>query len=243
MPNLNAKCNPISLAQTTHKTDFAINLRTTRIYSAKYLLRYQLEEKPLRTLLKNYHRSHAANLPGKSKTYAQNSISQYNQPIHKPPSSITDVIISFRNCCVHIAKYQRHLRQINSRLTDFSAHNEAGSKILAEWAAKGDSKLLYAIIGVTRGKDRRAFLSNLKPHIKHMYGVCVRSEIHAETSSGITEIAESVGIPAQSSESVKHAVIDICSRYRSPARIIICGSLYLAGDVKKINEGEILGYL
>jgi dihydrofolate synthase/folylpolyglutamate synthase len=119
------------------------------------------------------------------------------------------------------------------------AHNEAGSKILAEWAAKGDSKLLYAIIGVTRGKDRRAFLSNLKPHIKHMYGVCVRSEIHAETSSGITEIAESVGIPAQSSESVKHAVIDICSRYRSPARIIICGSLYLAGDVKKINEGEI----
>lgn len=119
------------------------------------------------------------------------------------------------------------------------AHNEAGSEVLARWAAKGDGRPLYAIIGVTRGKDRRTFLSNLKPHIKCMYGVCVRSEIHAETSSGITEIAKSVGIPAQSSESVKDAIIDICKQYSPPGRIIICGSLYLAGDVKKINDGEI----
>jgi dihydrofolate synthase/folylpolyglutamate synthase len=121
-------------------------------------------------------------------------------------------------------------------------HNaEAGEVIatmLADWNAE-DGKPAHLIFGMLNTKDPIAFLRQLAPHAEDMAAVAIPGD-HASLSVDecVTAGAE-VGLLSQGYRSVEAALRAIIDAHGSdadePRRVLICGSLYLAGTVLAEN--------
>lgn len=121
-------------------------------------------------------------------------------------------------------------------------HNaEAGEVIatmLEDWYA-ADGKPAHLIFGMLNTKDPIAFLKQLAPHAEDMAAVAIPGD-HASLSveESVAAGAE-VGLLSQGFRSVEaalRAIIDAHNGSDEPRRILICGSLYLAGTVLAEND-------
>lgn len=119
------------------------------------------------------------------------------------------------------------------------AHNPHGAKALARWAETRRDKPLYIIFGTTRGKDVTKYLEVLKHYVKFVCGICVNHETNAQRGTFISEAAEKLGMPTKPFDFLPNAIKYITEIEKEDSIILICGSLYLAGDVMKINENII----
>ena len=122
-------------------------------------------------------------------------------------------------------------------------HNADGGRAIA--AALGDleervSRPLVLVVGMLSTKDRSAFLRNFTGLVRRVFGV----PIHQEKSVPADEIAasaRSAGIPADAAPSIEDALKAIATLgFDPPPRILITGSLYLAGEVLAANGTELL---
>ena len=118
------------------------------------------------------------------------------------------------------------------------AHNPAGAEVLSRWIQNNELGELYVIIGMTREKDSVEFLNYLKPYVKFLASVCVKSEPRAQTAEELLQTALSLGIKAVASRSLSDAISKILEvgDHNKKSTILICGSLYLAGDVLLENN-------
>lgn len=114
------------------------------------------------------------------------------------------------------------------------AHNVAGAKALLDWA-KNQGKDIHFIIGMTQDRDVKKFLSVLKPVMQSMYCVCVESEPRSQTAESIYLAAVQVGVIAYQCDSLTSAFSKIAKMDISGV-VLICGSLFLAGDVMLQNS-------
>lgn len=121
-------------------------------------------------------------------------------------------------------------------------HNaEAGEVIAAmlqDWHA-ADGKPTHLIFGMLNTKDPVAFLTQLAAHAQDMAAVAIPGD-HASLSveESVAAGAE-VGLLSQGFRSVEaalRAIIDAHTGSDEPRRILICGSLYLAGTVLAEND-------
>ena len=79
-------------------------------------------------------------------------------------------------------------------------------------------------------KDVDGYLSPLAAHAKQLIGVSIPGETNTLPAEDIAQAAAKAGISASTAENVDAAVAKITQDNPS-ARILICGSLYLAGSV------------
>ncbi len=111
-------------------------------------------------------------------------------------------------------------------------HNEAAAKAIAakivQWNEE-DSKPLYMIIAMLKGREVKDFLTPLKEHVSMLYAVPIEGEENSQDTKIIVDSATKLGIPARESINVDDAISDIIKSSGGVGRIIICGSLYLAG--------------
>ena len=119
------------------------------------------------------------------------------------------------------------------------AHNPHGATALSRWALTRTDKPIYFIFGTTRGKDIVGYLEVIKPVAKFVCGICVNHETNAQRGTEISDAAEKLNIPTKPFDFLPNAIKYIVEIGKSPAIIIICGSLYLAADVMKINKNLI----
>jgi dihydrofolate synthase/folylpolyglutamate synthase len=77
-------------------------------------------------------------------------------------------------------------------------------------------------------KDARGFLQPLAQVADQLWAVDVPGEANTLPASETAEMARSVGLRARDCDGVASAVENVL-RDSSQARILICGSLYLAG--------------
>ena len=117
-------------------------------------------------------------------------------------------------------------------------HNADGGRAIA--AALGDleervSRPLVLVVGMLSTKDRSAFLRNFTGLVRRVFGV----PIHQEKGVPADEIAASAraaGMPADAAPSIEDALKAIGHLgFDPPPRILITGSLYLAGEVLAKN--------
>ena len=83
-------------------------------------------------------------------------------------------------------------------------------------------------------KDVSAFFEPFaKPQfVKDVYGISIQGQDASRTAADITEAAREAGLNAQTASSVEDALKSIARRSQdNPARVLICGSLYLVGQV------------
>ncbi len=119
------------------------------------------------------------------------------------------------------------------------AHNEAGGRVLAEAMAdfeEASPKPLVLICGTLTAKDTSGFLAHFKGLAREAIAVPIAGEHAARTAEEVADIARSVGIAASPATDVGAALDELAARsWEAPPRILIAGSLYLAGAVLEAN--------
>jgi len=119
-------------------------------------------------------------------------------------------------------------------------HNEDGGRVLGQAMADFEDKLprpLIIICGTLASKDTAAFLRSFAGLAQEVLAVPVEAEqALARTPREVAAAAAEVGIHAAACESVESALRYLAVReWRVPPRILIAGSLFLAGAVLKLN--------
>ncbi len=109
-------------------------------------------------------------------------------------------------------------------------HNEDGGRILAEqagnWAT--DQKPLHLILGMLTTKDPKEFYNHLRPYAASAHAIVIPDEKLAFTADMLAQ-----RLKIASAQNIEDAIQKIVSTQNRPGRILIAGSLYLAGHVLK----------
>jgi dihydrofolate synthase/folylpolyglutamate synthase len=114
-------------------------------------------------------------------------------------------------------------------------HNAEGGRVAA--AALGDleervSRPLVVIVGMMANKDAAAFLANFAGLTRHIIAVRIPDRENAMPPDRLADAARALGMRVESSASVDAALRSLAGlAYEVPPRILITGSLYLAGHV------------
>ncbi|BET33189.1 MULTISPECIES: bifunctional folylpolyglutamate synthase/dihydrofolate synthase [Wolbachia] len=122
------------------------------------------------------------------------------------------------------------------------AHNNDGARVLAKWVRDNFAEGIYMIFGVTRNRNVAEFLEHLKPYIKLLCAVCVKSEPKATSTDLIREGAHNIGINAIECESIRDAISNhiLKASIQNVKTILICGSLFLARDFSMENSYQLI---
>jgi dihydrofolate synthase / folylpolyglutamate synthase len=113
-------------------------------------------------------------------------------------------------------------------------HNPAAGQALAEALTRLPARPLHLVCGMLRTKDSVGFLEPLAARALSLTAVSIPGETATLSAEDTMEAARAAGIAATTAESVTAAVREAAARVPH-ARILICGSLYLAGHVLTAN--------
>jgi dihydrofolate synthase / folylpolyglutamate synthase len=113
-------------------------------------------------------------------------------------------------------------------------HNPLAGEILGDVAAGWHDRPLYLVVGMMNTKDAAGFIAPLAKHARALWAVTIPGEKNALPAEAIAAAAASVGLPAQTADSVLAAIRDI-PVHDANGRVLICGSLYFAGKVLAEN--------
>ncbi|UYO49138.1 bifunctional folylpolyglutamate synthase/dihydrofolate synthase [Rhodopseudomonas palustris] len=118
-------------------------------------------------------------------------------------------------------------------------HNADGGRVAA--AALGDleervSRPLVLIAGMMANKDAAAFLANFAGLTRHLIVVPIPNRDGAMPPERLADAGRALGLRVELADDVPAALRRIASlAYELPPRILITGSLYLAGHVLSLN--------
>jgi dihydrofolate synthase/folylpolyglutamate synthase len=119
------------------------------------------------------------------------------------------------------------------------AHNEAGGRVLAEAMADFEDhspRPLALICGTLASKNTAGFLAHFKGLAQETLAVPIAGEHAGRAAEEVAAIARGVGLSAAACDSVASALRFLAARdWPTPPRILIAGSLYLAGQVLEEN--------
>jgi dihydrofolate synthase/folylpolyglutamate synthase len=118
-------------------------------------------------------------------------------------------------------------------------HNTDGGRAVANALADLEERVsrpLVLVVGMLSTKDCESFLKNFAGLARRIVAVPVPHQEKSFPAAVIAEAARAVGIPAQSSDDLTNALA-VIGRFELEAapRILITGSLYLAGAVLNAN--------
>jgi dihydrofolate synthase/folylpolyglutamate synthase len=118
-------------------------------------------------------------------------------------------------------------------------HNADGGRVVA--AALGDleervSRPLVVIVGMMANKDARAFLANFAGLTRHILSVQIPERDNTMPADRLADAARALGMRVEIPGTVEAALASLARlAYEVPPRILITGSLYLAGHVLAAN--------
>ena len=118
-------------------------------------------------------------------------------------------------------------------------HNAEGGRVAA--TALGDleervSRPLVVIAGMMANKDAGSFLANFAGLTRHIIAVTVPHRENAMPPDRLADAARALGMRVENAADVEAALRSLARlAYEVPPRILITGSLYLAGHVLSLN--------
>ncbi len=122
------------------------------------------------------------------------------------------------------------------------AHNPAGAQTVAAmaeaWSKEANPLPLDMVVGILDTKDARGMFAPLAERVRRMRTVTIPGAPHAVSGEALATIAAANGLPARAADSVSAALGELIATHGNlsrPARVLICGSLYLAGSVLAEN--------
>ncbi|MGQ0673994.1 MAG: bifunctional folylpolyglutamate synthase/dihydrofolate synthase [Hyphomicrobium sp.] len=120
-------------------------------------------------------------------------------------------------------------------------HNPAAGHALAQTIADLEErapKPLYLVTGMLGIKDAAGFLAPFRGLVRRVVTVPIPGAHEAPFApDALAEVARGVSLESESASGVEAALKRIDALEAGPKRILICGSLYLAGHVLALQEG------
>jgi dihydrofolate synthase/folylpolyglutamate synthase len=110
-------------------------------------------------------------------------------------------------------------------------HNPAAAEAIAAFVAGWSDRPLHLVLGMLNTRDPAAFLAPLAPSIARLRTLTIRGERNSWTAAAAAAAARRIGLVAEPADDLAAAIADLARADDRPARILICGSLYLAGTV------------
>ena len=122
-------------------------------------------------------------------------------------------------------------------------HNPHGAAAIARAMADLEERVarpLYLVCGMLASKDAVGFLSAFRGLVRRIVTVAIPGEAASLGAGALYDRARAAGLEASPAEDVEDAMLQIAAYARldetePPPRILICGSLYLAGKVLADN--------
>ena len=113
-------------------------------------------------------------------------------------------------------------------------HNAAAGVALAEVLAGLPKRPTHLICGMLNTKDVTGYMAPLAEQAESLTGISIPDEMNTLSAEETCAAAQKVGLEADVADSVDAALAAIVAKDPS-ARILICGSLYLAGHILRSN--------
>lgn len=113
-------------------------------------------------------------------------------------------------------------------------HNPAGGEAVAATLARMPQRETHLICGMLNTKDVTGYMRPLAPQVTRLHAVSIPGEKNTLPAEVTRDATLSVGIDAVAAGSVAEALAGIAA-VSPEARVLICGSLYLAGSVLREN--------
>ena len=116
-------------------------------------------------------------------------------------------------------------------------HNPAAGQALAASlnGAGADPRPLHLVVGMLSTKDESGFLEPLAPLARAITTLPVPEEPASRHPVEAAARVSGLGFRARPAGDVESALAAIAGTERSPSRVLICGSLYLAGHILRSN--------
>ncbi|MEN3929808.1 folylpolyglutamate synthase/dihydrofolate synthase family protein [Microvirga sp. W0021] len=118
-------------------------------------------------------------------------------------------------------------------------HNIDGARVLSQAMADLEERHaapLVLICGMLGTKDSQGFLKQFVGLSRDLVAVSMHNQIAARSADEIRDMAKDLGFAASSAASIEAAITSLNKyAWEKPPRILICGSLYLAGEVLAAN--------
>jgi dihydrofolate synthase/folylpolyglutamate synthase len=117
---------------------------------------------------------------------------------------------------------------------------EAVSRAMADMEEHGE-RPLYLICGMLANKDALGYLRSFNGLARHVVTVAIPGEQNSLGAGALYDVARRAGLDAAPAEDLDDAMLQVTAWTRlddqeTPPRILICGSLYLAGKVLAENS-------
>ncbi len=111
-------------------------------------------------------------------------------------------------------------------------HNPAAGEVLAGTVAGWSKRPLHLVLGMLSNRNPADLVAPLRPYIGGIRTVAIPGEANSHSAEASAALLAESGITAEPADSVMDAVAAIRD-HGDPAggRVLICGSLYLAGHV------------
>jgi dihydrofolate synthase / folylpolyglutamate synthase len=113
-------------------------------------------------------------------------------------------------------------------------HNPAGGDAVAATLAQMPARETHLICGMLNTKDVTGYMAPLAPHVTRLHAVSIPGEKNTLPAEVTRDAAIAAGVEAVTAPSVAEALAAIAA-VSPEARVLICGSLYLAGTVLREN--------
>ncbi|AGT07659.1 bifunctional folylpolyglutamate synthase/dihydrofolate synthase [Paracoccus aminophilus] len=113
-------------------------------------------------------------------------------------------------------------------------HNPAGGEAVAKTLAAMPKRPTFLVCGMINTKDVVGYMRPLVPVAESLIAISIPNEPNTLPAEETAEAARRAGLPVEIAADAQEAVQKIAAAHPE-ARILICGSLYLAGQVLKDN--------
>lgn len=113
-------------------------------------------------------------------------------------------------------------------------HNPAAGEAIAQVLASGAARPTYLICGMLNTKDIAGYLRPMAPQVAQLYAVSIPGEVNTLPAHETAAAAKQVGMTAHEATNVMAALTSILA-IDPAAKVLICGSLYLAGNILREN--------
>jgi dihydrofolate synthase/folylpolyglutamate synthase len=116
-------------------------------------------------------------------------------------------------------------------------HNASAGEAIAAYAKSNwTDQPLYLIGGMLNSKNCDDYLRPLTPYCRTFSAIAIPNEENSVSATDLADIAKGVGMQAAKYGSVTGALDALPFDPSTPCRVLICGSLYLAGTILADNH-------
>jgi dihydrofolate synthase/folylpolyglutamate synthase len=123
-------------------------------------------------------------------------------------------------------------------------HNPGAGQVLAAHLASWADRPIHLVVGMKQSKAVQDFLQPLLPYAASLQAVAEPGQHLAMPIEAIIEASGGIATAGPDVVSALHVLAQNrpapnAREYLSPARVLICGSLYLAGEVLKLEQDRL----